>query len=89
MEINQLLQRLKHGEQYTVMVGEDMELVQQLVAPTKYTRKAAMVIEVLNEDNQKLIQQATQLSQLLAAAHAECEQLRKPTTDIEHDETRL
>ena len=87
MEINQLLQRLKHGEQYTVMVED--EPVQQLVAPTKYTRKAAMVIEVLNEDNQKLIQQAAQLSQLLAAAHAECEQLRKPTSDIEHDETRL
>lgn len=87
MEINQLLQRLKHGEQYTVMVGD--EPVPQLVAPTKYTRKAAMVIEVLNEDNQKLIQQATHLSQLLAAAHAECEQLRKPTSDIEHDETRL
>lgn len=87
MEINQLIQRLKHGEQYTVMVND--EPVQQLQAPSKYTRKAAEVITALYSDNQRLVQDKVQLGNLLVAAHADCETLRKPTKDTDYDETRL
>lgn len=80
MNINQLIQNLKHGYAYTA-TNADGEQYQVLVPPNKYMIKASEVIANLVIELQHTNKIAVQNSKLAASAFAECERLTKELND--------
>ena len=80
MDINQLLQNLKHGYGYTA-IAKDGAAYQVLVPPNKHMIRASEVIMVQSREIERMTHNAAQSSRLLAEAFADCERLTKELND--------
>ena len=75
MDINWLVQRLKHGDSYTVQDG-DTDPYQVNTPPTHLTIKAADVIVALHNQNQQSSEAMLNLQRQLEELGQQYEQLR-------------
>jgi len=80
MNIQQLLQHLKHGYTYSV-TNEAGETYQMLAAPNKHMIKASEVRVGLIGELERMNLSALQNSKLLAEAFGDCERLTKELDD--------
>lgn len=76
MHIGQLIHTLKHGHGYNLN-NEDGTITRVLQPPTKYTLRAAEILQKAIEDNEYLINQVVKLQESLANAEAQIQHLSR------------